>query len=231
MVRRLLYFPAILMISVAFAGCPRLWGSGLGPNPTRPNPTTARVSQALLALFPQEAGTRWHYEGFAEYAHDMELRSVKRKRDSIVHQISGLVVDVSGGESNRDFRFSLSYVFTRNEVREQIIRADTPFPHRINGLALLRLPLRAGATWRQSVRVGGKTRIVSAQILKVEGQGGVQYTVRYRMPMAGMPGGVYEEERVFRRGAGEVRFENTFGPAPEERFSYRLFRLDPPQRG
>ena len=50
--------------------------------------------------------------------------------------------------------------------------------------------------------------------------------MRYRVPMAGMPGGIYEEIRDFRASAGVARFENTFGRTPEERFSYSLFGLE-----
>ncbi|MGE5551973.1 MAG: hypothetical protein ACM3ZC_15790 [Bacteroidota bacterium] len=216
--------PAVLIV---LAGCVRLWGGGSAGS-ARPNKVARpRVSAQLLAVFPQRVGTVWRYDGYAEYGHEMQLRAVRRSAGKVVHEITGAVADVSSGESTRDFRFALQYVFHPDEVRERILRADTPFPHRLGDLVLLRLPLKQGSSWRQTVRAGGRAKSVQAVILAAgERDGAREYTVRYRTPMAGKPGGVYEEIRVFRAGVGVVWFENTFGSSPEERFNYALFAME-----
>ncbi|MGE5530073.1 MAG: hypothetical protein ACM3X6_13165 [Patescibacteria group bacterium] len=226
--RRFLLVPLLLSIFPALIGCGMLrgpGGSGSLPSPVR----ARRVSPEILAFFPQEQGTRWRYTGFAEYAHDMELRSISRGRRTVVHHIRGQVEDVSGGESTKNSRFRLDLVFTAKEVTERILEADTPFPHRLDGLILLRLPLKPKTTWRQRVRAKGRSVTATAEILGLEmdGKGSrpQAVTVRYRAPMAGMPGGVYEEIRVFRRGTGVATFQNTFGANEGEIFNYTLYSL------
>lgn len=189
-------------------------------------------SKVLLAYFPQRPKTEWIYEGFAEYGHHMTLNQVAGSRDGrrIFHYISGQVDDPSGGESTRDFHFKIRYTFTRNAVYETIVASDTPFPHRIPNLKLLTLPLRKGAKWTQTVTVGGKKAILQAKILDFRTKPAVGriVTVRYRVPMTGMPNNVYEEIREFVWGKGVYRFEKTFDPEPQNRLEYILREVKMP---
>lgn len=187
----------------------------------------------LAAFFPQQKGVTWFYEGFAEYAHQMTLisRADNRRNARILQQITGRVADISEGESRRNFNFRIQYLFTPTSVFERIIQADTPFPHRIKNPRLLTLPLKKGRRWRQQVTVDGKKAELTAEIIKVEpkkifAKPVDTVTVRYRVPMKNMPGGVYEEIRVFAKGLGVYSFENTFGPNEGERFNYILRRVE-----
>lgn len=192
-----------------------------------------KPASALTAYFPQQKGTTWFYEGFAEYAHRMTLVSRTENGPSFLleHQIAGQVADMSDGESKRNFKFRIQYLFTPDSVYERIIQSDTPFPHRIKNLQLLTLPLTKGRRWRQKVTVDHKRVELTAEIIKVEhkkifNQRVDTVTVRYRVPMKNMPGGVYEEIRVFAKGLGVYSFENTFGPNAVERFNYTLRRVE-----
>lgn len=192
-----------------------------------------KPSPIIMSYFPMRAGTKWIYHGFAEYDHQMTLRTIRREPRRIVQRITGQVGDPSGGESKRNFNFRLEYVFAKNTVTERILMADTPFPHRIKNLKLLSLPLRKGTKWSQTVTMNGKPTVLTAEIIAVARDTRLKrekITVRYRMPMKGMPQGIYEEERDFVKGMGVTRFEKTFGPRPEERFNYALFRLMIPER-
>jgi hypothetical protein len=188
-----------------------------------------KPASALTAYFPQQKGTTWFYEGFAEYAHRMTLvsRTDNRRSSLMYHQIAGQVADMSDGASKRNFNFRIQYLFTRSSIYERIIQSDTPFPHRIKNLQLLTLPLKKGGSWRQKMTVDGKRVELKAEIMKVERKKIFDkpidtVTVRYRVPMKNMPGGVYEEIRVFARGLGVYSFKNTFGPNEGEWFNYIL---------
>ena len=215
-------FGAILLISL-MTGCTLFRTAP----PLRQVPPKSRPPLVLLSFFPQKPKTEWIYQGFAEYGHRMALNSVVRSRDGsrIVHHISGRVEDMSGGESTRNFHFKLRYTFTRNAVYETLVSADTPFPHRIQNLKLLTLPLRKGVKWTQKVTMGGKKSTLRAEVMDYGARpdlGSKIVKVRYRVPMAGMPNGIYEEIREFAWRKGVYRFEKTFDPDPAIRFQYIL---------
>ena len=192
------------------------------------------VSESLLAYFPQQIGTVWAYNGFAEYSHQMKLDSIveMEKRKRIILEITGNVGDPSGGESIRDFDFKIRYIITSTTVYENIVQADTPFPHILKNVAVLKLPIRKGAKWQQTVTIDGKEQVLRAEIIEVRTDrliNGQNVRVRYRVPIEGMPNGVYEEIREFGHGIGIVWFEKTFGVRPTERFSYVLYKVTKPK--
>jgi len=235
---------------------------------------------ALTQLFPQSVGKKWTYEGFAEYRDTRSLLSIQKPKNKSsileVMNFSGKVADLSGGGSKRNYNFHLRYLFSKNSVYEEILQADTPFPHQIHCLKILTLPIKKGATWQQQIITqnahikkdatwqhpqiiqntykikikpesvksrteNGKlivkvhnqitftnpqTKKLQAQILELRTENGKQIVkVRYRMPMSGMPNGIYEEIREFTTGIGLTYFENTFDENSENRFQYRLYEL------
>lgn len=223
------------LVNVAFlviliSGCNLI---GYAPN-ARPAPQRQSNLQTLpiQSFFQQEIGTSWVYEGFAEYGHRMVLTSSKRAawRNRRVKEISGNVADMSDGESLRDFSFKLRYILTPNAVQEEIVSADTPFPHTIPKLTILKRPLRKGARWRQTVKIQGKKAVLRAEILDLQTDPSHRIRVRYRVPMEGMPDGVYEEIREFSPDMGIYRLEKTFGPNASDRFNYEFRALIKPAR-
>jgi len=185
---------------------------------------------ALTQLFPRVVGAKSTYEGFAEYRASRTLLSIQKpKNKSSILEImnfSGKVADPSGGGSKRNFNFRLRYLFTKNSVYEEIIQADTPFPHQIRSLQMLTLPLKKGATWQQQITQNKQSKKLQAQILELRTENGRQIVkVRYRVPMQGMPQGVYEEIREFTTGMGLTYFEKTFDKNSENRFQYHLYDL------
>jgi hypothetical protein len=201
-------------------------------------PKKARITGPaiqLISYFPQKVGTVWEYNGMAEYASKMRLESKKRSglAARMTHLIGGQVADMSGGESKANFNFKIAYQFTPISVYEKIIFAGRPFPHTIKYLRMLAMPLDKGRTWQQQIIVDGKPAILKAEIIntgqeKILNRLRKTVTVRYRVPMAGMPQGIYEEIRLFAQGLGVVRFEKTFDSNPNNRFNYFLFALKIP---
>lgn len=202
--------------------------------PARPAPLkSSKPSPALLAYFPLQPKTQWFYEGFAEYGHKMTLDSVADSSNGSrkVLNISGLVDDPSGGASKRNFHFKLQYAITANSIFETVVAADTPFPHRFKNLKVLCLPLQKGAKWKQNVVVNGKKAVLIAEILGYKSDPILKVKtlpVRYRVPMPGMPNGVYEEIREFAWKKGIYHFEKTFDTNPENRFQYTLREIKIP---
>ena len=202
-----------------------------GNQSAKPAPVRlAKPPVTLTKFFPRNVGTKWTYEGFAEYRDTRSLlRIQKPKNKSSILEImnfSGKVADLSDGESKRNFNFRLRYLFTINSVYEEIIQADTPFPHQIRSLQMLTLPLEKGATWQQQITQNKQSKKLQAQILELRTENGKQIVkVRYHVPMQGMPQGVYEEIREFTTGMGLTYFEKTFDENSENRFQYRLYEL------
>lgn len=224
--KRYSFWSLITILVFSAIGC-RMFNtqSKVRPEPVR----VMKPSSQLLAFFPQTLRTKWIYDGFVEYDHTMEIKSIvrSRNRDRIYHNIIGKVGDPSGGESKRNFNFKIQYLFIGKSVYEYIVKSDTPFPHRILKLKLLSLPLKKGYQWSQTVAVDSKKVTLNAKIIAIEQKNIFNkptetVTVRYRMPMKGMPGGTYEEVRVFALGIGVYSFEKTFGPNQTDRFGYTL---------
>lgn len=188
--------------------------------------TGLAAQRQLMALFPEEEGFTWIYNGFAEYGHTMTLTGIQREgiTGRTVLEITGEVHDPSGGASKRDFSLALEYVFSGRAVKERVIRGDL-FPHRLNPLEILRYPLRKGKSWTQ--KAGGRT--IRATVL----EDGVDpeddrrfFRIRYTTTMQGLKNNKYIETRLFKEGLGVVRFENTI--LKDVDFNYFLFRAGKP---
>lgn len=185
-------------------------------------------SNELRSYFPEKTGFTWVYSGFAEYGHRMILDSITevRSKGDVVHQISGMVEDMSGGESEQDFGFQLQYVFGGDEVVERILHKGVVFPHRIDGLVMLKAPLEKGQKWSFESVNGNR---VDAEITEtgVDAEDRLDYCkVEYTAPDPEMPDGLYHETRVFKKGIGVVSFKSTIMPDIE--FSYTLTSASSP---
>jgi hypothetical protein len=177
------------------------------------------VPRELLDYFPIEEGHTWIYHGFAEYGHRMKLDRILREKGQIIYQISGELEDPSGGEAPGPFDFSLEYLFTDQSLFETVDSQARGFPHKIQRLEMLRLPLTRGATWTQKVKVNDHDSLMTAT---VEEQNINLVKVSYQAPDPNSPEGMYRETRTFERGKGLAFFTNTIAPDVTE-FNYQLY--------
>ena len=175
----------------------------------------------VMSFFPDSKGFTWTYTGFAEYGHKMTLDDIQKDEGTgdVTYSISGEAFDMSGGESKRDFTFGLNYVFTKDGAREDVTHMDV-FPHRINGLVMLKAPMKEGQTWSFTDNDG---RQVDAKVKKM-GSDPVDKLayceVEYTTPDSTMPDGLYHETRVFKKGLGVVSLVSTI--LPDVEFNYTL---------
>ena len=175
----------------------------------------------VMSYFPDNEGFTWTYFGFAEYGHKMSIDRITNTKSpgNVVYEISGAVFDMSDGESGRDFSFDLEYIFTRDDVRERILHKDL-FPHRIDGLVMLKAPVKEGQKWSFRAEDGSE---VDARITRTgkDLDDDLAYCeVEYTTPDASMPDGLYRETRVFKKGLGVVAFKSTI--LPDVEFNYSL---------
>lgn len=221
----------LLLALLLLSGCDLFQTPRPTPSPPPRQQQLPAPSSEILAFFPQEPYTVWFADGYAEYGHRMTIDAVDSSGISNrIHYISGWVEDVSSGESTRSFYFKLSLNFTPTALRETVIQADTPFPHKVPAMTLLQLPLTKGARWEETVTVMQKKEVLKAEIIDARTDPATKLRVlevRYQVPMINMPGGIYEEVREYVQGKGIVRLENTFGPEPGSRFNYALREIDP----
>jgi hypothetical protein len=220
----------IILLGTMAAGCS--WFR----SETKPLPTKQIIqpSARLLTYLPKTVGTKWTYFGMAEYSHTMTLQAVVRSPRQTVFRVMGKVADMSGGASKKNFNFQLEYTVNKDAIYEKVVQSDTPFPHQLKLLKLLALPIKKGTTWTQPIVINSKPAIVKAQILEVKMDNTLKrerVKVVYRVPMKGMPKGIYEETREFLSGVGVYSFEKTFGPKLTDRFNYRLRKFEIPRQG
>ncbi|MBP7165766.1 MAG: hypothetical protein KBB15_08950 [Firmicutes bacterium] len=175
----------------------------------------------VMSYFPANEGFTWVYTGFAEYGHKMSIDRITNTKSpgNVVYEISGAVFDMSDGESGRDFSFNLEYVFAQDDVRERILHKDV-FPHRIDGLVMLKAPVKEEQKWNFKAEDGSE---VDARIIRAgkDLDDDLAYCeVEYTTPDASMPDGLYRETRVFKKGLGVVAFKSTI--LPDVEFNYSL---------
>lgn len=182
-----------------------------------------------MSYFPGETGFTWVYSGFAEYGHRMILDSITevRSKGDVVYQISGMVEDMSGGESEEDFSFQIQYIFGDTQVVERILHKGIVFPHRIDGLVMLEAPIKKGQEWSFTAEDGSQVDAVITET-GVDDEDNLAYCeVAYTTPDPDMPDGLYRESRIFKKGIGVVSFVSTI--MPEVEFSYSLTSFKSPE--
>ena len=182
----------------------------------------------VMSYFPDNEGFTWTYFGFAEYGHEMSIDRISNTKSpgNVVYEIAGAVFDMSDGESGRDFSFGLEYIFTQEDVRERILHKDV-FPHRIDGLVMLKAPVKEGQKWSFKAEDGSE---VDARITRTgkDLDDDLAYCeVEYTTPDTSMPDGLYRETRVFKKGLGVVAFTSTI--LPDVEFNYSLTSTSGPR--
>lgn len=182
-----------------------------------------KLSQELLQMFPQNVGTQWIYNGFAEYGHQMKLDEITSlEGGALQYSLSGEVADMSDGEGKGDFSLALQYRISSQAVREVFVKGDK-VPHKIKEFDMLRLPLKKGNAWTQKVSINGKDTELKAEIMEAgtDAESGLlTVKVKYTAPAEGFPNGQYFEERTFREKQGLIHFVNTYDDMIE--FNYSL---------
>lgn len=225
---------AVVFAATVFSGCETPLKTALASDRTQTSEgkdreTGSKVSaetEDLLKVFPQQVGTEWIYNGFAEYGHKMRLDVISHLQDGGTrHLLTGTVDDMSGGESKKDFSLQLEYTFTAEGIREKIQKGDM-MPHKIADMIVLKAPLQAGTKWSQEVTLDGKTVTLQAEILETVKETSDDtnvYKVRYTAKASGYPDDVYVETRSYQEGKGLIQFENTYNN--EITFGYSLYTM------
>lgn len=191
-----------------------------GPVPDAAADSAWQADTSLRSFLPSEAGYTWRYFGFAEYVFSMQLEQVFTDDASIVYAVSGMVEDMSDGESGLDFGIDLYYVVSDSAlsaVQTSEVSMDNDFPE----MVLLRLPLTVGNTWTQTVanRDGEVVELV-CEIEEVEQGPPMRVTVRYSDTA-----GPFYQLRVFEEGVGVVTFEKLFMSQDDAfEIGYSIFR-------
>jgi hypothetical protein len=209
---------AIPMLSLLlFSGC---GSGGDAPQIGAPADSTWQADLSLQSLLPSEAGYTWHYFGFAEYGFSMQLEQVYTDDASILYAVSGMVEDMSDGESSMDFGIDLDYVVSDSAL-SVIQTSEVSMDNDFSEMVLVRLPITAGNTWTQTVtnRDGEDIELIS-EIEEVEQGPPMRVTVRYRDAA-----GPYYQLRVFEEGVGVVSFEKLFmNPDGDFEIGYSILR-------
>lgn len=186
------------------------------------------LQDEVMSYFPDNEGFTWTYFGFAEYGHKMSIDRITNTKSpgNVVYEISGAVFDMSDGESGRDFSLDLEYVFTQEDVRERILHKDV-FPHRIDGLVMLKAPVKQGQNWDFKAEDGSRVDAKVTRTGKDPEDDLAFCEVEYTTPDASMPDGLYRETRVFKKGLGVVAFTSTI--LPDVEFNYSLTSTSGPR--
>jgi hypothetical protein len=178
-------------------------------------------NDSLKALLPNEVGYVWMYEGFAEYFQVMEIEAIENEGNGYRYRIRGSVVDMSDGESNLDFRFTVEYVIQEGALvqhKQEEVMMDSIFDE----IELVRFPLEKGATWQQTqTDRDGNQRTMTCTIEDATTVAGSNvYIITYQDEDS-----EYYEKRELRSGIGVYRVETLWltddGNFPLE---YNLYR-------
>lgn len=179
-------------------------------------PTNIMISNKLIALLPAEEGYSWIYNGFAEYGHQMTLDTIKPDdiAGSLVYEISGKVDDASGGESNKDYWMSITYIITDDTIVQEC-SGEMLMDRKFEQIEIIKLPLTEDSIWEQIViDKDGSSIILECKIEDVTEQDSVKsYSVSYKDKNSD-----YFEERKIEEGRGVVFYEKLYIPDEGEAF-------------
>jgi hypothetical protein len=145
-----------------------------------------------------------------------------KKTCNTIYHITGMVDDVSGGESKKDYSMTVKYTVTDKCIMQKIsgeMVMDTDFKQ----IELIRLPLKKGNSWSQKVKYkNGKRTTLHATIEDVIIEDGVKtYIIFYKDKNSD-----YFERRAIQEGLGVVSFEKLYIPEKDEPFviGYYLYK-------
>lgn len=198
-------------------------GATLTPPQISPQLTLTPASEELLALLPSEEGFVWIYNGFAEYGHQMMLNSIMTDSETsdVIYDITGLVDDASGGESNKNYSMSIKYYINdQTIIQEQTgdMLMDSDFEH----IEIIKLPLEKDNTWEQTTLDDmGNSITLLCTIEEVSVQDGKKvYSVVYQDSNSD-----YYEKRKIKEDIGVTSFEKLYISETDEPFviGYFLF--------
>lgn len=212
---RTVVLPVLLLLFVTACG-----SGGQTPQTGAPADSAWQADLSLQRLLPSEEGFTWHYFGFAEYVFSMRLDRVLFDDACIVYSVSGMVEDMSDGESGLDFAIRLDYTVSDSTL-SVVQTSETSMDNDFSEMVLLRLPLAAGNTWTQTVtnREGQDIELFCG-IEDVEEGPPMRVTVRYTDAA-----GPFYQLRVFEEGVGVVTFEKLFmSPDGDFEIGYSILR-------
>lgn len=201
---RLVIMLVILTLMFALAlGCQK--------KPVQPNGQANQTSnEEIKKLLPNQAGYHWVYNGFAEYGHSMDLKTITTGDTETVYTVTGEVFDASGGAAQGDFSLSIDYLVRdgRLMMRQKAPRLMDSFTE----LELLRVPLQAQATWEQKAlnKKDNKEYQLACTILEVKNEAdGKVYVVEYKDKNSN-----FYEKRWLKENIGIINFETVWN-SPE----------------
>lgn len=162
--------------------------------------------QEITKLLPNRIDYQWVYNGFAEYAHKMQLLSIDKGDSSYVYHIKGQVEDMSGGESKNNFSLVITYTAVPGILTQEKIETNM-MDSIYNKIELIRSPLVKGTKWSQKVTdKDGKQATLDCAITDITKDGNEnKYTVSYKDTS-----GTYYEKRVIKEGVGVISFEKLY---------------------
>ncbi|MBM7582757.1 hypothetical protein JOD02_001626 [Caldicoprobacter guelmensis] len=162
--------------------------------------------EEITQLLPARPDYQWSYNGFAEYGHRMVLQDISKQDDVIIYHVKGEVDDMSGGESNQDLSFSVTYtvkpgVLIQNKTGRAMM--DTSF----KDLELIRTPLQKGNSWiQETTKEDGTPVTLKTTITDVKEENGQKiYTVVYKDTQS-----EYYEKREIKEGVGVLSYEKLY---------------------
>ncbi len=158
----------------------------------------------LSELLPNSKGSKWLYDGFAEYSHEMTLLDIVDHNNSRDYVIKGEVGDPSDGEGTGNRNIDLTYTILGNKIIQKKVESSM-LDSKFDKITLIQTPLVAGTHWTEQLmdKKGNKSNISSfIQKVEINDQGKTQYTVRYDDTASD-----YYELRVMEEGKGIIEFE------------------------
>lgn len=138
------------------------------------------LNQDLMNLMPDE-GFQWAYIGGAEYYHEMVLNNITKDDHQAIFKITGEVEDVSGGESNKNYKIEVYYEITNDSIIQRKT-AEAMLDSEYDEMTIIKAPLEKGNTWTEEIKdSNGEKQTITAIITEVtEDERGTLYQVLYQ---------------------------------------------------
>ncbi|MCY6485309.1 hypothetical protein OW763_13295 [Clostridium aestuarii] len=233
-VKKIVCFMAILVLSISVVGCSPKVKSGDGTD-------SKEYSEELAKYFPLEKGIKLYYCGTLEYAHALTLSEIEDKKEKLILKFKGKIVDVSegeGGATEEDLLIDIDYIIGKDSIIEKnkkIKEGQLTDSEK----TILKEPIVVGTAWNQKITLEGKEYEAETKIVDVSKDKENKDTIKTETIIKGIdnyPESTYKEILTYKEGKGLVEFTKTLPLYETEQgkqsygfdFEYHLFKMELP---
>lgn len=155
------------------------------------------------------------FSGTLDYGHSLKMKSKEEKNNYLTVTSSGVIGDLSDGESKKGkdfFQIGVTQIVSSDKIIEKIDGKQIDTFSIIKNKIIIKSPLTAKATWTQKVTYNKEEYTATSVISKIEKSKDGKRTIYVETKIPGIKSfskDTYEETVAYEEGKGMVYFKRS----------------------